>query len=147
MSYFFLRFIPYLYYFIREQYRRDMDSTEPTKKKRYVYRTVITILILLLAMTITASVMKIRKLSEVLRTQQFTGTVIANGVGAVQNGTISRETYEKDIRELVIAKYKLEYQGRELATELKRVCSAKVSSCDEHALRTIDNYHSEFPEK
>lgn len=142
MSYFFLRFIPYFFYFIREQYRRDMESSRPSRKKRYYYRTAIAILTIVLLVASSYGIIRIRTLTEQLKDEHLSGDA-----NAKMNGFVTRSIYEKDMRELVIERYKFEYHGKELVTELKRVCERKPDACDEHTAIVISNFEAEVAAK
>lgn len=143
MNYFFLRFLPYLYYFVREQYRQDATAPEPTRKKRYIYRTVITLLIFALGLTLTFGTIKIRELTLKLALNENEVDVIKQQT--VSGDMISRDRYEQDLHDLALEKYQWEYTAKDMATELNRVCGKKPSPCDQRTLHIIESFSTNPP--
>lgn len=150
MNYFFLRFLPYLFYFIREQYRRDVMGPPPDKKKRFKYRTVIAILLSVLIVLSFAGIIKYRQLSfriaDLNSTAQTTqGSVerIADHQSNLSKGQVSRERYENDIRDLVYENTRLRYETDFLANDLSQLCLKYPKDCDDEVRHMIAKHQDE----
>lgn len=143
MNYFFLRFLPYLYYFIREQYRIDNRSEPPPRRKRYFYRTVITILIVLLGLLLTATVVKYRQFSLDLK-EAKTLLEKEKKIGAENHG-ISRSRYEEDLRTVTMEKFRWENEAREVHFELAQICKEHPSDCDSRTHHIIEDFERSKP--
>lgn len=150
MNYFFLRFIPYLFYFIRDQYRRDVSGPAPNKEKRFKYRTVIAILLSVLILLSFAGIVKYRQLNQKITdlnstTQDTQGSVekIANHQSNLSHGQISRDRYEADVSQLVYEKTRLDYEADFLAADLNRLCQKYPADCDDDVRHIIAKHLDE----
>lgn len=143
MNYFFLRFLPYLYYFIKEQYRIDNQSAPPTRKKRYFYRTVIASLVILLGLLLTGGVVKYRQFSHDLKEAEKVIEKLKSDVE--QNRGISRQRYEDDLRGIAMEKFGWENDSRQLENEIIRQCKDKPASCDERTRHIIEDFERKHP--
>jgi hypothetical protein len=144
VNYFFLRFLPYLYYFIREQYRLDNTTEPPTRRKRYFYRTIITILIFTLGLTTTVGVVKYR---DLYRTHQATLKELktTKEARAPNDRTVSRDRYEDDMHVLSMEKFAWENDARLELSELQRICKERPEACDAQTHHIIEDFQRKHP--
>lgn len=147
MSYFFLRFIPYLYYFIRGQYHRDLHAPVGDGKKRFKYRTVIAVLISILIVVTIFSIVKIHQQSQVIfslnkTTHATQGSVdeLAQHQEQLDKDLISRDVYEHDIRQLVYQNGQLAFDADNLASELEGICIKTPLVCTNDIHQTITSH-------
>jgi len=141
VNYFFLRFLPYLYYFIREQYRLDNTREPPPKRKRYFYRTIITILIFTLGLSSTVGYVKYR---ELYRNYNAALKRLSDASNQPVSG-ISRDRYEADIHTLTMEKFGWENDARLELSELQRICTKTPSACDAQSHHIIEEFQRRHP--
>lgn len=142
MNYFFLRFLPYLYYFIREQYRLDNTREPPTKRKRYFYRTIITFLIFTLGLTTTVGIVKYR---ELYRIHKITLKELADKKAEPEVVGISRDRYETDVHKLTMDKFAWENDARLEFAELQRICTEHPAVCNAQTHHIIEEFQRKHP--
>ena len=147
MSYFFLRFIPYLYYFVRGQYQRDLEAPVGDGKKRFKYRTVIAVLISILILVSIFGVVKIHQQSVVIvsmnnatHATQGSVNVLTENQEKMDKDLISRDVYERDIHDLVYRNAQLIFDANSLANELERICTKSPMVCTDDARETIASH-------
>lgn len=137
-----LRIIPYLYHFIKEQYRADVEGKPPTPKKRTKYRTIISVqAVVLIALGLYFGYTK------------YIGKENGKKVDAVKevqsenagSGFVSRETYEKDVRLLIRENVEQDYLIEKLSIETTKLCKLHPTDCNENTHHMIDQSQKENP--
>lgn len=128
-----LRIIPYLYYFIREQYRADVEGRPPTKKQRTKYRTIISVLtIFIIVAGVYLGYNKFVDRNMVCVDERKVETLPSS------IGVVSRETYEKDVRLLIRESVEKDFLNDNLRAEVKKLCDKHPTDCNENTHHMID---------
>ncbi|UQT03105.1 hypothetical protein TOTORO_02420 [Serratia phage vB_SmaS-Totoro] len=135
-----LRIIPYLYYFIKEQYRADVEGRPPTKKQRTKYRTIISILTLFIIIAgMYLGYNKYVDRNMVCVDERKAETYPASV------SVVSRETYEKDVRLLIRESVEKDFMVDSLKAEITKLCEKHPTECSENTHHMIDQSNKVNP--
>lgn len=137
MSSLLVRLIPYLYYFIKESHRRDMEE-EMTPKKRTKYRTLVAVLIAVMVLGSVFAYFRFRKEAEALglclvEVQQVKERTLGGSADYVP-----RTQHDHDVAELSHKNTTLEIYNEILVEKLKDVCTTKADSCDKMTMKVLE---------
>lgn len=123
------RLIPYLYYFIKESHRRDMEEELPPNK-RSRYRTYVAILVTALILGSFFGYFRFRKDAEALGLCLVEVQKVKDNVVGNPTDYIARTRYDHDLNELSHKNTELGIYNEMLMEKLKVVCTDDPVHCD-----------------
>lgn len=123
-----IRLIPYLFYFIREAYRRDLNE-EMTRKKRARYRTMVAVLLSLILLGTIFSVWKMNKMRVEVGLCLVDVTQLRTQAASYDTDYVRRELYDSKVDAMSHRIASLEVYTDLMAAKLHEVCEKSPKDC------------------
>lgn len=123
-----IRLIPYLYYFVREAYRRDMNE-EMTRKKRARYRTYVAVLLSLILLGTIFSVWKMNKMRVEVGLCLVDATELRKQAVSYTTDYVKRDTYDDTVNAMSHKIASLEVYTDLMAAKLHDLCDKDPKGC------------------
>lgn len=125
----FIRLIPYLYYFIKEMYRRDLNE-EMTRKKRAKYRTYVAVLLSLLLLTSVFGLWKMNKMRVTTGQCLVNVTELKQQIQSYATEYVERDRYEKEVSVMSHRIAELQVYNDVMAAKLTSLCDTDKTACE-----------------
>lgn len=123
-----VRLIPYLYYFIKESHRRDMEEDLPPNK-RTKYRTYVALLVTALILGSIFGYFRYRKDADALGLCLVEIQKVKDSVVGKPADYILRTQYDHDIDELSHKNTELAIYNEMLLEKVREVCARDPEKC------------------
>lgn len=140
-----VRLIPYLYYFIKESHRRDMEEDLPPSKRRK-YRTYVAILVTALILGSIFGYFRYRKDANALGLCLVEVQKVKDSVVGKPADYVLRTQYDHDMNELSHKNTTLSIYNEMLAEKLEDLCKGlpaeKCGILTKKLIEKVDQLHS-----
>lgn len=123
-----VRLIPYLYYFIKESHRRDLEEEMPAKK-RTKYRTYVAVLVAALILGSIFGYARFRKDAEALGLCLVEVQKVKDSVVGSPADYITRTQYDHDLDELSHKNTELAIYNEMLLEKVREACTKDPDKC------------------
>lgn len=136
MGFILFRLIPYLYAFIKEMNRLDIE-TGTNKKKNARFRTYLAITISLFLVFLVVAGYEYVKLNQIIEQHELQDSYERSHGAKTSTDYVSRDAYEKLNREMTHRMSHVLFVNELLADQLREMCDTYPTDCDRSTLKVL----------